>query len=216
MFKTAKNTLKNAAKDQVEFFLVLLTGVFAGSIFTLAYIKFWEKGDATFADIGGMLAGIGTVGLLYIAIKARNEWKKQFLVQQTTHAIDEYFRAYRNILKSIGEIAYASKAIKDFKTLNTLASDPEMQSHMISLETKRKSVILKAFPHKKDFTIAKIRLEHFCKKELEHAALVEEFSGYIVVLNRFENNIYFEMKIKLKELEEKLMPELYKTIPHLL
>jgi hypothetical protein len=215
MFKTAKNTIKKAAKDQVEFLLVLLTGVFAGSIFTLAYVKFWGKGDVTFSDISGMLAGIGTVGLFYIAIKARNEWKKQFLVQQTTHPIDEYFRAYRNILKSIGEIAYASKAIKDLETLNTLASDPKMQSHMISLETKRKSVILKAFPHKKDFTIAKIRLEHFCKKELEHAALVEEFSGYIVVLNRFENNIYFEMKIKLKELEEKLMPELYKTIPHL-
>lgn len=55
MFKTAKNTIKNAARDQVEFFLALLTGVFVGSIFTLVYIKFWEQGEVTFADIGGML-----------------------------------------------------------------------------------------------------------------------------------------------------------------
>jgi hypothetical protein len=46
MFNTAKNTIKKAAKDQVEFFLVLLTGLFSGSIFTLAYVKFWEEGDA--------------------------------------------------------------------------------------------------------------------------------------------------------------------------
>jgi hypothetical protein len=55
MFKAAKNTIKNAARDQVEFFLVLLTGVFVGSIFTLAYIKYWDTSKVTFADIGGML-----------------------------------------------------------------------------------------------------------------------------------------------------------------
>ena len=77
MFKTAKNTIKKAAKDQVEFFLVLLTGVFAGSVFTLAYVRFWEKGDATFADIGGVLAGTATVGLLCLALKAKDEWHTQ-------------------------------------------------------------------------------------------------------------------------------------------
>ncbi|GAA0834844.1 hypothetical protein GCM10009112_25620 [Marinomonas arenicola] len=90
MFKTAKNTIKNAARDQVEFFLALLTGVFVGSIFTLVYIKFWEQGEVTFADIGGMLAGTGTIGLLLLAFNAGKEWKNQLKIENTIRAINEF------------------------------------------------------------------------------------------------------------------------------
>lgn len=208
--------IKQIYSDLTEFFLLLLTGVSIGSIFTLAYIKYDVKTSISFADIGGMLAGMAGLGLLYVAIKARNEWKKQFHVQQTTHAIDEYFRAYRNILMSIGEIATASKEIKDLEKLMTLKNDPENPSRMISLKAKRKSEILKAFPRKKDFSIARIRLEHFYKKELKHATLVDDFANKITNLDSFDFKLYTDMKKQLKELEQKLMPELYISIPHLL
>jgi len=77
MFNTAKNTIKKAAKDQVEFVGAILTGVFAGSIFTLAYVKYDVENTLSFADIGGMLAGVGTIGLFVVAIKTADTWKEQ-------------------------------------------------------------------------------------------------------------------------------------------
>ncbi len=93
MFKTAKNTIKNAARDQVEFFLALLTGVFVGSIFTLAYIKYWDTSKVTFADIGGMLAGAGTVGLLLLAWRTIDNWKIQNEEKEMRDSLDEFYKA---------------------------------------------------------------------------------------------------------------------------
>lgn len=86
--------IKQTYSDLTEFFLVLLTGVFVGSIFTLAYIKFWEKGDATFADIGGMLAGTGTIGLLVLALYTANNWKEQQNLVNKYKRLDEFFDQY--------------------------------------------------------------------------------------------------------------------------
>ena len=93
MLNTAKNTIKKAVKDQVEFVGAILTGVFAGSIFTLAYVKFWEDGDVTFADIGGMLAGTGTVGLLLLAWRTIDNWKIQNEEKEMRDSLDEFYRA---------------------------------------------------------------------------------------------------------------------------
>lgn len=69
--------IKKIYSDLTEFFLVLLTGLFAGSIFTLAYIKYRDTSKVTFADIGGMLAGAGTIGLFALAFLTINSWHKQ-------------------------------------------------------------------------------------------------------------------------------------------
>jgi hypothetical protein len=101
MLKTVKYTIKKAAKDQVEFVGAILTGVFAGSIFTLAYVKYDVKTSISFADIGGLLAGVGTIGLLLIAFKARKDWKKQSYHQQRIKSLDEmafrYFEFYESV-----------------------------------------------------------------------------------------------------------------------
>jgi hypothetical protein len=91
MFKTAKNTVKKAAKDQVEFFLVLLTGMFVGSILTLAYVKYDIKTSISFADIGGMLAGAGTAGLLVLAWFTADSWKKQQKHSNKYKRLDEFY-----------------------------------------------------------------------------------------------------------------------------
>ena len=109
MFKTAKNTIKKAAKDQVEFFLVLLTGLFAGSIFTLAYIKYWDTSKVTFADIGGMLAGVGTIGLFIIAVKTAKTWKEQNIhhlkveyANELSAKVVKYFSVTSSIVQKLG------------------------------------------------------------------------------------------------------------------
>jgi ATP-dependent Lon protease len=85
------SSLKNSLKDQIQFSLILFTGLFAGSIFTLINIKLWEQGDVTFADIGGMLAGVGTIGLLWTAIAATDGWKKQQKLANKYKRLDEYY-----------------------------------------------------------------------------------------------------------------------------
>jgi hypothetical protein len=113
MFKTAKNTIKKAAKDQVEFFLVLLTGVFAGSIFTLAYIKYWDTSKVTFADIGGMLAGAGTVGLLCIAIKTARSWREQLHESDKRDSLNKFYESSLQVQNSLIQLIVALKGAKE-------------------------------------------------------------------------------------------------------
>jgi hypothetical protein len=110
MFKTAKNTIKKAAKDQVEFFLVLLTGVFAGSIFTLAYIN---TSKVTFADIGGMLAGAGTVGLLCVAIKTARSWREQLHESAKRDSLDKFYETSLQVQNSLIQLIVALKGAKE-------------------------------------------------------------------------------------------------------
>ena len=105
MFKTAKNTINKAAKDQIEFVGAILTGVFAGSIFTLAYIKYDVKTTLSIADIGGMLAGAGTIGLLALAFKARTVWMDQIKAQDKSDSIKQYRNTHRELMSIIIKIA---------------------------------------------------------------------------------------------------------------
>jgi hypothetical protein len=104
MFKTAKNTIKKAAKDQVEFLLVLLTGVFAGSIFTLVYIKYNVKTTLSFADIGGMLASISTLGLLYVAWRTADNWKVQHRESELRKILNNLSQSYSECIKKIDNL----------------------------------------------------------------------------------------------------------------
>ncbi|RBO82671.1 hypothetical protein [Marinomonas aquiplantarum] len=79
--------IKQIYSDLTEFFLLLFTGVFAGSIFTLAYLKTWQEGDVTFADIGGMLAGAATLGLFLAGLS----WKKQISYQNNLKALSDWY-----------------------------------------------------------------------------------------------------------------------------
>jgi hypothetical protein len=152
MLNTAKNTIKKAAKYQVEFFLLLLTGMLAGSIFTLAYVKFWGKGDVTFADIGGMLAGAGTIGLLVVAIKTANAWKRQSIQQTKIDSLNDLSSKslefitgitiiYQDIFDSAGNCFHGRRHLKvtpkdtSEQQLNYfIAQSSNIQLHIIKIE----------------------------------------------------------------------------------
>ncbi|MBJ7555375.1 hypothetical protein [Marinomonas spartinae] len=108
--------LRSINKDLTELFLVLLTGAFAGSIFTLAYIKFLKKGDVTFADIGGMLSGAGTVGLLVLACFTARSWKEQIIESAKRDSLEQFYVAGTKafwtmmlFLRKLEDIEYAKR-----------------------------------------------------------------------------------------------------------
>lgn len=195
MLKTAKNSIKKAAKDQVEFVGAILTGVFAGSIFTLAYIKFWVKGDATFADLGGMLAGAGTIGLLLVAFNARKEWQNQLFAQQTSKAIDNYFLAHIGLMDALEEIS----RVQSQRHYESQHGDG---NQIIESPAFRDSQI-----HRKKFDNAHFHLKQYYKKDIKHAQATEELAKS---LNSIHFQGFTEEKIKLKKLEEELIAELHR------
>jgi hypothetical protein len=59
--------------------LYLVAGYFIGAIATSVHFVPWTQEDITFADIGGMMAGFGTIGLFSIAWRATSDWRRQAL-----------------------------------------------------------------------------------------------------------------------------------------
>ncbi|MGO2356503.1 MAG: hypothetical protein ACTH58_17430 [Marinomonas foliarum] len=135
MFNTAKNTIKKAAKDQVEFVGAILTGVFVGSIFTLAYVKFWKEGDVTFADIGGMLAGTGTVGLLFVAIKTARSWREQLHESDKRESLNKFYETSLQVQNSLIQLIVALKGAKE-SSIKSPGTELEAIKHR-HLETTR-------------------------------------------------------------------------------
>ena len=108
------SSLRNSLKDQIQFSLTLFTGLFAGSILTLVYIKLWEKGDVTFSDIGGMFAGAGTIGLLILAFFTANSWKKQIIESAKRDSLEKFYEVGTKtvwtmmfFLRTLEDIEYA-------------------------------------------------------------------------------------------------------------
>jgi hypothetical protein len=162
MFNTAKNTIKKAAKDQVEFFLVLLTGLFSGSIFTLAYVKFWEEGDVTFSDIGGMLAGVSTLGLFVIAVKTAKTWKKQNLHQlklefanELSAVVIKYFSAVSSIVQELGKTHsienFEHTRLNSIALFNMINKVSDIQNDLEAILIRYEIIVKKAIPE--DLTI---------------------------------------------------------------
>lgn len=108
--------IKQIYSDLTEFFLVLFTGVFVGSIFTLVYIKFWGKGNVTFADIGGMLAGIGTIGLLILAWGTTNNWKKVQSYTNKYKLLAEFYDQCFNTFNNLESWHKSREAFDNFKS----------------------------------------------------------------------------------------------------
>jgi len=105
--------IKKIYSDLTEFFLALLTGLFTGSIFTLAYIKYWDTSKVTFADIGGMLAGAGTVGLLCVAIKTARSWREQLHESAKRDSLDKFYETSSQVQNSLIQLIVALKGAKE-------------------------------------------------------------------------------------------------------
>ncbi|MEL0623839.1 hypothetical protein V6238_12125 [Marinomonas arenicola] len=108
--------LKNINKDLTGLFLVLLTGAFVGSIFTLAYIKSSGTSKITFSDIGGMMAGAGTIGLLILACFTAKSWKEQIIESAKRESLEQFYVAGTKIfwtmmvfLRKLEDIEYSKR-----------------------------------------------------------------------------------------------------------
>ena len=200
MFKTAKNTLKNAAKDQVEFFLVLLTGVFVGSIFTLAYVKYDVKTTLSFADIGGMLAGVGTIGLLYAAAVAAGTWKKQLQMQQRKGVVEKYFEIYHRLFTHLNKIAI-ERDLKNNKKGLKLERENDFTQNLMTLNTLRN-----------EFRVTLILLETLLNKEIEQGSKILYITELLKELKTFDPILCDNELLKSDELTPSLIKELNEFI----
>jgi hypothetical protein len=190
MFKTAKNTIKKAAKDQVEFFLVLLTGVFAGSIFTLAYVKYDVKTSISFADIGGMLAGVSTAGLLYVAIRTAKNWRTQLQETAKRESNDQLYEVSlqaSSMLSKFADCYSNARAIAEDNKAHGSNSEREMHTKLKALDSKLIEISLK-------YQTAKSKLEaHWADRDITEITSVDFILCYEkikVILNRdhFDRN----------------------------
>jgi hypothetical protein len=78
--------------------------LFAGSIFTLAYVKYNVKTTLSFADIGGILASISTLGLLYVAWRTADNWKVQHRESELRKILNNLSQSYSECIKKIDNL----------------------------------------------------------------------------------------------------------------
>lgn len=194
MFKTAKNTIKKAAKDQVEFVGAILTGVFVGSIFTLAYIKYWDTSKVTFADIGGMLAGAGTIGLLALAFRARTVWMDQIKAQDKSESIKQYRNTHRELMSIIIKIAVFNNDTTKIQNTNEFDDNHQKLQYcfdsfqydflkLTTLYTTQKTHGLLTLKLAQDMTL-------FDKKRLEFKDVIEKRLEIIKIEEEFLRELF--------------------------
>lgn len=104
--------------------LFIITGIATGFVVAAIYFIPSYTNTLTFADIGGMLAGIGTIGLLIVAIRTATAWKNQSYHQQKISALENYvskIEAYygesNNFLRALAVEAMHEPQISNAPTL---------------------------------------------------------------------------------------------------
>lgn len=76
--------------------LLIITGFAVGLIVAAIYFIPNYTNTLTFADIGGMLAGVGTIGLLVVAIRTANAWKNQSYHEQKIKSLEDFYSKIDN------------------------------------------------------------------------------------------------------------------------
>lgn len=84
--------------------LLIITGFAIGLLVAAIYFIPNYTNTLTFADIGGMLAGIGTIGLLAVAIRTANAWKKQSHHEQRINSLEDFYSKIDNFYSQSNKI----------------------------------------------------------------------------------------------------------------
>lgn len=89
--------------------LLLMLGMYSGSMVTLSYIKRHDISSLTYGDLGGMLAGVSTLGLFIIAVKTAKTWKEQNIhhlkveyANELSAKVVKYFSVTSSIVQKLG------------------------------------------------------------------------------------------------------------------
>lgn len=158
--------------------LLIITGFVTGLL--TAAIHFIPKYSTTltFADIGGMLAGIGTIGLLVVAILSINSWKHQVIYQENRKSLsDWYIEAIRfnrfmklNLAKDLSICNYHKEELdrikeekRDLKTLLSVTKDIdnriELRNQQQSLESEYKLIFEAWTSHNRTYIATYFKVE---------------------------------------------------------
>ncbi|AWY01721.1 hypothetical protein A8139_18465 [Marinomonas primoryensis] len=136
-----RKTLKTAVKDLIDISLILFTGFTTGIVVTLVYLKGYSS-KPSFSDIGGMLAGIGSLGLLIIALRTLHQWKFQnqtTLKQDTLRQLHSSLSSYYDLCIMYG-IEY--NKLSKIKTAN---SEKQSNSNDTATQCERINILTDKF-----------------------------------------------------------------------
>jgi hypothetical protein len=132
--------------------LLIITGVAIGLLVAAIYFIPSYTDTLTVADIGGMLAGVGTIGLLVVAIKTANAWKRQSIQQTKIDSLNDLSSKslefitgitiiYQDIYDSAGNCFHGRRHLKvtpkdtSEQQLNYfIAQSSNIQLHIIKIE----------------------------------------------------------------------------------
>lgn len=84
--------------------LLIIIGFVIGLLVATMYFIPNYTNTLTFADIGGMLAGVGTIGLLVVAIKTTNAWKNQSYHEQKINSLEDFYSKIDGFYSQSNEI----------------------------------------------------------------------------------------------------------------
>lgn len=91
--------------NSVAALILTITGFSVGLLSAAIYFIPNYPNVLTFADIGGMLAGGGTMGLLALAVCTIGSWKKGILYQECRQALSDWYIEALSYNCSMSEVA---------------------------------------------------------------------------------------------------------------
>jgi hypothetical protein len=104
MLKTTETLLTLSLTTLISIIIGFAIGLLAAALY---FIPLYQN-KLTFADLGGMLAGIGTIILAAIALKTASTWKNQSLhqlqlnyVNELSATITKYFQEISSLLEHV-------------------------------------------------------------------------------------------------------------------
>jgi hypothetical protein len=97
--------IENILINSVAALILTITGFSIGLLSAVIYFIPNYPNVLTFADIGGMLAGGGTMGLLALAVCTIGSWKKGILYQECRQALSDWYIEALSYNCSMSEVA---------------------------------------------------------------------------------------------------------------
>lgn len=142
--------------------LLLMLGGYSGSMVTLSYIKRHDISTLTYGDIGGMLAGVSTLGLFVVAVRTAKTWKKQNLHQlklefanELSTVVIKYFSAVSSIVQELGKTHsignFEHTRLSSITLFNMINKVSDIQNDLEAILIRYEIIVKKAIPE--DLTI---------------------------------------------------------------
>lgn len=180
--------IKQYIKDLTGFLLILVVGAIIGWLTTLTIQQ--APRNISWSDIGGMLAGLSSTGLLVIALATLKSWQKQIKHQDFIHTVEEYCLEKNRLLSAILGLALKRDS-------RDLPRDEEEQ-------------LLEAISYHHDaFQQKLVKLNCKFKIDPSHGYQVLHLAKKIVENNHFTLGQIYKMRTKFAKVEQDFLKDVY-------